>query len=319
MTASLLPQLDLFTDPVRARLLLLLEPREMSVGDLSEVVQLPQPTVSRHLKALNDAGWVTLRADGTSRLYRALSQGQGGALPRLWELVRTEVSASPEAKKDAERARHVLARREARERGFFDGSAGQWDEVRRELFGARAELLPLLGLLDPDAVVGDLGTGTGHLALALAPFVSNVIAVDGSAAMLGVARARLAGVGNVELREGQLEALPIEDGLLDLSVLSLVLTYAASPGDVIAEAARVLKPGGRVLLMDLLEHEQVELQQRFGQRWPGFASSDIEAWMTNAGLAEARVVPLPPEMKARGPLLFAAAARKPQSHVRSKS
>ena len=319
MTTSLLPQLDLFTDPVRARLLLLLDPREMSVGDLSEVVQLPQPTVSRHLKALNEAGWVTLRADGTSRLYRAQSKGQGGALPRLWELVRTEVATSPEARKDAERARHVIVRREARDRGFFDGSAGQWDEVRSELFGARAELLPLLGLLDQDAVIGDLGAGTGHLALAVAPFVSRVIAVDGSEAMLGVARARLAGVENVELREGQLEALPIEEASLDLAVLNLVLTYATSPGEVIAEAARVVKPGGRVLLVDLQEHEQVELQQRFGQRWSGFASSDIEAWITNAGLAGSRVVPLPPEVKARGPLLFAAAARKPQSHVRSTS
>lgn len=306
---ALLPQLDLFADPVRARLLLLLEPREMSVGDLGEVVQLPQPTVSRHLKALGDAGWVTGRADGTSRLYRAHT-GQAGSLPQLWELVRAEVSTSPEVLRDAERARHVLARRVARERGFFDGSAGQWDEVRGELFGARAELLPLLGLLDSRWTVGDLGTGTGHLALAAAPFVRRVIAVDGSAAMLEVARTRLAGKDNVELREGQLESLPIEAATLDLAVLSLVLTYAEEPRDVIREATRVLRPGGRLLLVDMLVHEQAELRQRFGQRWPGFPSRDVAQWMEQAGLEQVRIAPLPPEPQARGPMLFAASAAK---------
>jgi ArsR family transcriptional regulator len=319
MGTSLLPQLDLFADPVRARLLLLLEPREMSVGDLSEVVQLPQPTVSRHLKALNEAGWVTLRADGTSRLYRTHGKGQGGSLSQLWELVRQEIGGTTEARRDAERVRHVVARREARDLGFFNGSAAQWDDVRSELFGGRAELLPLLGLLEPTWVVGDLGTGTGHLALAAAPFVGRVIAVDGSSAMLEVARARLAGVANVELRKGHLEELPLDEASLDLALLSLVLTYAGDPGQVIAEAARVLKPGGRLLLVDLQQHDQVELRQRFGQQWPGFSGAEVKEWIRKAGLRDVRVVSLPPEAQARGPLLFAAAARKDGHTSRSTS
>ncbi len=210
MSTSLLPQLDLFADPVRARLLLLLEPRELSVGDLGEILQLPQPTMSRHLKALADQGWVTSRAEGTSRLYRANTRAQAEALGDLWRLVRAEVEGTAEVRRDQERVRHVLAQRQARE-GFFEGAAGEWDELRTELFAPRFELLGLLGLMDPSWVVGDLGCGTGHFALAASPFVKTVIAVDGSNAMLDVARTRLAERDNVELRQGDLASLPIAD------------------------------------------------------------------------------------------------------------
>jgi ArsR family transcriptional regulator len=313
MATSLLPQLDLFADPIRARLLILLEPRELSVGDLGDILQIPQPTVSRHLKALCESGWLTSRAEGTTRFYRAERPAQP-ASAQLWELVRQDIAATADARRDAERGRHVIARREAGST-FFDGSAGEWDAIRAELFGGRVELLPLLGLLDPDAVVGDLGTGTGQLALTLAPFVARVIAVDGSPAMLDVARARLRGATNVELREGQLESLPIDDASLHLAVLSLVLTYAADPGQVIAEAARTLRPGGRLLLVDLDRHDQVELRQRFGQRWPGFAADDFRSWLSAAGLVSPRVLPLPPAPDARGPLLLAASAVKPGPHA----
>lgn len=307
MTTSLLPQLDLLADPVRARLLILLEPRELSVGDLGEILQASQPTVSRHLKALGEAGWVTSRAEGTTRFYRA--EQQPGPAAQLWELVRDEIAATADARRDAARARHVIARRQATN-AFFEGSAGDWDAIRAELFGGRVELLPLLGLLDSRAVVGDLGAGTGQLAGTIAPFVSRVIAVDASRAMLDVARTRVRDIGNVELREGQLESLPIDDGALDLAILSLVLTYVPEPGDVIAEAARALAPGGRLLLVDLDRHDQVELRQRFGQRWLGFAASEVLGWFAKAGLAGGRVLPLPADPAARGPLLFAASAGK---------
>jgi SAM-dependent methyltransferase len=314
MGTSLLPQLDLFADPVRARLLLLLEPRELSVGDLSEVLQLPQPSMSRHLKALADQGWVTSRAEGTSRLYRSNTRSQAEPLGELWRLVRAEVEESAEVRRDVERVRQVLAQRQARE-GFFEGAAGEWDELRTELFAPRFELLGLLGLMQPDWVVGDLGCGTGHFALAAAPFVRSVIAVDGSQAMLDVAKTRLAGRGNVELRRGDLASLPIADGALDLAVLNLVLPYAADPGLVIREVARVLRPGGRVLVVDLQPHDQVELRQRFGQQWQGFSAEALRDWFDQAHLTAARQAALPAEPHARGPLLFAAVAFKPSSPV----
>ena len=164
--------------------------------------------------------------------------------------------------------------------------------------------------------VGLIGAGrigrlhAGHLAHRVAD--ATLVAVADPVVELAQACAREHGIPVVSSE--------YRDLLASADVQAIVICSSTDThAQIIAEAARVLKPGGRVLLVDLLEHEQVELQQRFGQRWPGFASSDIEAWITKAGLAEARVVPLPPEMKARGPLLFAAAARKPQSHVRSKS
>jgi len=309
MGTSLLPQLDLFADPVRARLLLLLEPRELSVGDLGEITQLPQPTMSRHLKALAEQGWVTSRAEGTSRLYRANTRAQAEPLGDLWRLVRAEVQGTAEVRRDQERVRHVLAQRQARE-GFFEGAAGAWDELRTELFAPRFELLGLLGLLEPTWVVGDLGCGTGHFALAASPFVKAVIGVDGSRAMLDVARTRLAELGNVELRQGDLASLPIADGSLDVAVLNLVLPYASDPGRVILEAARVLRPGGRVLVVDLQPHDQVELRQRFGQQWQGFSTAQMRQWFDQAQLTAVRQVALPAEPHARGPLLFAAVAFK---------
>ena len=314
MTTALLPQLDLLADPVRRRLLLLLEPQELSVGDLAEVLQLPQPTVSRHLKALAEQDWVTGRAEGTSRLYRADAHSRPPALGELWRLVRSAVEASADARRDAERVRHVLARRQARE-GFFAGAASQWDELRIELFGGRVELLPLLGLLDPAWTVGDLGCGTGHLALAAAPFARRVIGVDGTPAMLDMARARLAGVGNVELRAGELEALPIENGELDLAIISLALAYASDPALVLAEAARALRPGRPLLLTDLMPHDQVELRQRYGQRWQGFAEPVLRGWLDAAGFAAVRYVPLPADQQATGPVMFSVTAwKKTQEH-----
>lgn len=306
-SASLLPQLDLFADPVRARLLLLIEPQEMSVGELAEVLQLPQPTVSRHLKALAEAGWVTSRAEGTSRLYRADAAGRSAALSDLWRLVRAEIEDSADARRDVERTRHVLAARRGRG-DFFTDAAQQWDALRAELFGARLELLPLLGLLESGLVVGDLGCGTGLMALAMAPFVQRVVAVDGSQPMLDVAATRLGGIANVELRQGDLAALPVRDGELDVALLSLVLSYATAPAAVLHEAARALQPGGRILLTDLMPHDQVELRQRFGQQWQGFSGDTVRAWLEAAGFTSVRYVPLPAEPTARGPLLFAASA-----------
>ena len=311
MTQSLLPQLDLFADPIRGRLLLLLEPQELSVGELGEVLQAPQPTVSRHLKALAEAGWVSSRSEGTSRLYRADADGRPAALADLWRLVRGEVEATADARRDAERVRHVLATRKGKGADFFQCAATQWDALRAELFGARVELLPLLGLLEPGLVVGDLGCGTGHLAVAMAPFVQRVVAVDGSQAMLDVARARLGDVRNVDLRRGDLESLPIRDNELDIAMLSVVLSYAADPAAVLAEAARALQPGGRLLVADLMPHDQVELRQRFGQRWQGFSSETVRTWLESAGFTSVRYLPLPAEPSARGPLMFAASAVRP--------
>ena len=309
MTATVFDTLSALADATRARLLLALDRHELTVGELCAVTQLPQSTVSRHLRILNDQGWVSSRADGTSRQYRLASPLEATDR-RLWQVVKDQLAAGRQAAQDAERLRSVLARRRTASREFFSTAAGQWDALRTELFGSRAGLAALPALLDEHWIVGDLGCGTGELAASLAPFVARVIGVDASKPMLAAARRRLEDAENVELRAGELEALPIADGELDAAVLFLVLHHVVEPGPALAEVARVLKPGGRVLVVDMLPHEHEEYRQRMGHVWQGFSAEAIGGWMDEAGLTGFRHHALPPDPDAKGPILFAATGRR---------
>ncbi|HEX9165603.1 MAG TPA: metalloregulator ArsR/SmtB family transcription factor [Gemmatimonadales bacterium] len=311
IAAPVLDQLSIVADTLRARTLEVLSRQELTVSELCDVLQLPQSTVSRHLKVLADEGWVSARAEGATHRYRATPEAAGVSAVRLWQLVKPEVAQTPAARQDADRLREVLARRHGRSRQFFASEAGQWDRLRDDLFGRRFELQLLLSLLDPDWVVGDLGCGTGHFAAAIAPFVRQVIAVDESGPMLAAARARLASAANVDLREGELELLPVHEMELDLAVLSLVLPYVPEPARVLAETERALQPGGRLAIVDLQPHDRAEFGHGLGQVWMGFSAQQLTGWLTAAGLRQVRYVPLAPEPSARGPGLFLATARKP--------
>ncbi|HYH80553.1 MAG TPA: metalloregulator ArsR/SmtB family transcription factor [Longimicrobium sp.] len=301
-------RMSALADSTRSRLLLVLERHELTVGELCAVLQLPQSTVSRHLKTLQDEGWATGRADGTSRRYRMSADRLEPAARRLWTLVREQVSTLAAAEQDAQRLVSVLARRSTRSQEFFSTAAGQWDRLREELFGRRADLQGLLALMDPAWTVGDLGCGTGQVSESLAPFVRRVVSVDSSPAMLGAARGRLGGVANVEVRAGELEALPVDDGELDAALLFLVLHYVAEPAEALAEARRVLKPGGVLLVVDMAPHDREEYRQAMGHVWLGFGAEQMAAWMRDAGLGGVRYVPLPADPAAKGPTLFAARA-----------
>ncbi len=306
---TIVARLNALADATRGRLLFVLERHELTVSELCSVLQLPQSTVSRHLKILADEGWVAARADGASNRYQMALQELEPSGRRLWQVVRDELAASSATARDAERVGVVLARRQSRSQEFFSSSAGQWDRLRTELFGQRTELMPLLGLLDSGWTVGDLGCGTGHFAAMVAPFVERVVAVDGSSAMLKAARARLAGRQNVEIRRGELESLPIEERSLDLAVLALVLHYIAVPGEAIREAARTLKPGGRVVILDMLPHDHAEYRQTMGHVWQGFATEQLDGWLADAGLTPGPNRPLPADPAVKGPGLFIATAR----------
>lgn len=304
----ILDRLAALAEPTRARLLTALDRQELSVGELCTVVQLPQSTVSRHLRILGEEGWVVSRPDGSSRRYMSapLDESAGS----VWQVVRDTLLGSAETQHDAERLKAVLAARRTDSRAYFDSAAGEWDSTRVELFGRAVDGSSLLALLEPGWTVGDLGCGTGSTSAALAPWVERVVAVDGSYAMLDAARARVAGAPNVELRAGELESLPLESCSLDVALLLLVLHHVAEPAAVLAEAGRVLRPGGRLMVMDMLPHDRDEYRRTMGHIWLGFGEEELAGLMQNAGFHTPRRRTLPPDPAARGPVLFVAVAEK---------
>lgn len=309
--APILDHLSALSDPTRSRILLLLDRHELTVSELCGILQLPQSTVSRHLKPLADSGWIAARAEGTSRVYSMTREGLDPSARRLWGLVRDQIAASPSAAQDQRRLQAALTRRRVRSQQFFASSAGEWDRLRDEQFGSRFHLCALAALAPGDWVIGDLGCGTGQVTAALAPFVARVLAVDASAAMLQAAKKRLHGIDNVELRRGGLEALPIDDRQLDAATLMLVLHHVAEPACALSEVARVLKPGGRAIVVDMLPHDREHYRQHMGHIWLGFAEEHVRRLFTDAGLDDVRIVALPPEPQAKGPALFVATGRKP--------
>jgi ArsR family transcriptional regulator len=305
---AIFDDLTALADATRSRMLLLLERHELTVGELCAVLQLPQSTVSRHLKTLSDANWVSSRRECTSRYYSLALDGRTTSTRRLWSLLREQVSATPGADQDARRLKGILARRQSQSEAFFESAAGQWDKLREEMFGAASHLQALPALLDDRLVVGDLGCGTGQVASALAPFVARVVAVDRSGEMLQAAKRRLRDARNVEVRRGELEALPIADGELDAATLLLVLHHLPDPAVALAEAARVLRPGGRLLIADMLPHDRDEYRKQMGHVWLGFAEDHMRKLLEAAGFDRIRIVPLPPRANTKGPALFVASA-----------
>jgi ubiquinone/menaquinone biosynthesis C-methylase UbiE/DNA-binding transcriptional ArsR family regulator len=307
---AILDHLSALADTTRSRILLLLDRHELTVSELCGIMQLPQSTVSRHLKALADSGWISARAEGTSNVYVMTREDLDASARRLWALVREQVGPAPAAMHDQRRAQTILAERRTKSQEFFSSSAGQWDRLRDDLFGERFHLAALPAFADSEWTVGDLGCGTGQLTAALASFVGRVIAVDASAAMLQAARKRLQGFENVELRRGDLEALPIDDARLDAATLALVLHHLPEPGRALAEVARVLRPKGRLLIVDMLPHDRESYRQQMGHVWLGFSDEHVRRILDESGFGDVRIVPLSPDPKSKGPALFVATAKR---------
>jgi SAM-dependent methyltransferase len=306
---GLLGALGSLADPTRLRALALLERRELGVLELCAVLRLPQSTVSRHLKVLADEGWLESRREGTAHLYR-LASGLGPAARRLWKVARAETEGWSAAEEDARRLARWLASRRDQADAFFAGAAAEWEKLRAELYGGAFAGEALLALLPGDLVVADLGCGTGDLTCALARHVGRVVAVDRSAAMLKAARRRVGGLENVELHRADLESLPLDDASCDAALLVLALSYVPEPERVLAEAARVLRPGGAVALADLLLHEDEGFRRRMGQACLGFEPGALSESLARAGFRSIRCEPLSPEAGAKGPALFLARATR---------
>lgn len=307
---QILDHMAALADPIRCRMLLPLERHELTVNEICSVLQLPQSTVSRHLKTLADDGWVVSRRDGTSRFYGMVFGDLDGGAQRLWPLIREQVSSTNGAEQDERRLKSVLSRRRTKSEEFFASASGQWDHLRSELFGDTFQLHALLALLDPHLTAGDLGCGTGQISELLAPHVAKVIAVDGSTDMVQAARRRLKGTPHVDVRRGDMEALPIDDAQLDVAIVALVLHHVPEPVRALVEVHRVLGPGGRALVVDMLPHDRQEYQHQMGHVWLGFSEKTLKKYLETAGFEKPVFTPLPAEPDVKGPGLFVATARK---------
>ncbi|MEH6414055.1 ArsR/SmtB family transcription factor [Pseudomonas sp. CGJS7] len=273
-------RLKVFADATRVRLLTLLEREELTVAELSAITRLAQPRVSTHLSKLKEAGLVRDRRAGVSAYYRfdegALDQAQHA----LWQTLSTG-SDDPLLRQDAERVPAVLAMR-ASDQNWADSVAG--DMERHYSPGRTWEALArsALPLLQPGDVL-DIASGDGVLAELLAPHSHRYICLDASTKVVAAASERLRKLKNVEVREGDMHALPFDSETFDLVVLMHALTYAEHPGQAVAEAARVLRPGGRVLLTSLAKHEHRGAVEAFGHVNLGFAEKDLQKFATKAG------------------------------------
>jgi len=305
--------LSALAEPVRLRMLRVLEVEELSVGEVAKVVQLPQSTVSRHLKTLSDVSLVAKRSVGTATLYSLVLDDLPDELRPLWVAIRNQLGGSGEFEDDVRRLKLVLTERRLDSKDYFGRIAGDWHEIRHALFGEGFTAPALLALVDPTWTVADLGCGSGDVSRLLAPHVERVIAVDQSEAMLKAARARLAEVPNVEFMVSDLESLTQAGSWkADAAVLSLVVHHIEDPSAVLKEAARVLRAergGGVLLVIDMLAHDREEYRRTMGHRHLGFTPERITELMTNARLGGVRVHELPTSTDSRGPGLFVASGR----------
>lgn len=279
--ASIVKTLRVLADPYRLRLLLLLEQEELSVAELQDILALGQSTISTHLSQLKQAKLVEDRRTGKNNLYQLKRDRDTHVLKHLLEQAKVEI---PEAKQDREGLELILRRRQDKMRGFFDEMAGRFGRTYlpgRSWEGMAQALLKLM----PPMIIADLGAGEGTFSLLLAQRAKQVIAVDNSDKMIevGTENAQRLGVKNIEYRKGDMEVLPIQDISVDVVFFSQSLHHAIHPERAICEAWRILKPGGRIAILDLLKHRFEEARQLYADQWLGFSEVEAESILEKAG------------------------------------
>lgn len=273
--------LRLLADPTRVRLLLLLDYEELSVAELAAITQLAQPRVSTHLSRLREAGLVSDRRDGVFVYYRIAPKPPSAALDELWGLLRSR-TRDPLVRQDRERVRQVLDQRHG-SRTWADSVAGDMERHYSPGRTWEATARGLVHLLEPGDVL-DIASGDGVLAELLAPRARSVTCLDISERVVEAGRKRLRPFGNVSCRVGDMHDLPVDDAAFDTALLMHALTYTENPAAVFREAARALRPGGKLLAVTLQKHAHAKAVEPFNHLNLGFTREQLEDFARNAGL-----------------------------------
>ncbi len=290
--ASILKSLRLAADPNRLRLLLLLEQEELSVAELQEILAQGQSSISTHLAQLKQAGLVDDRREGKNAYYRLTAPAE------LMDLLRKAAVEVPQAADDQQSLRMTMHKRQDQMRRYFDELAGKFGRQYvpgRSWKGVAEALLKLM----PPLVIADLGAGEGTISQLMAQRAKRVIAIDNSEKMVefGSELARKHGIGNMEYRLGDLEDVPIRSATVDLAFLSQALHHARHPQRAVEEARRILKPGGRIAVLDLNRHHFEEAREMYADVWLGFTELELERYLKGGGFrnVETAVVYREPE------------------------
>jgi DNA-binding transcriptional ArsR family regulator/precorrin-6B methylase 2 len=311
-----LPALRAAADPSRLRLLRLLDREELNVGELAAATAMTQSSVSRHVALLREAGLVEERSEGVRTYLRVASSPPAASAALLAAVLASVRDEGFGHEADLERLDRVRRGREEEREAIFDGLAADWDVLREELLGGRLSALEIASLLVPARMhIVDAGAGTGvslPWLSAVAGPEGRVIAVERSAAMAARAKERAAALANVEVRRGRIEDLPVEDGWADALVLSLTLRQTADPAATLARCVRAVKPGGRIVVADVLAHGDATLVGRLGRGFVGFTEDELVALLRGAGLEGVRIVGAPPAREHNGAARPARARRIPQ-------
>ncbi|MBN1533933.1 MAG: metalloregulator ArsR/SmtB family transcription factor [Spirochaetes bacterium] len=268
-------------DETRLRILNLLLHHELNVNEIVSVMGMGQSRVSRHLKILADSGFLSFRRDGLWAFYRASDSGRAG---QLLQALTPMFSSDAELSRDLESLELMMKEGIERKSRYFDAIATEWDYMKNQILGGLDLALEIVQRIDPCPVAADIGCGTGDLLLQLSRRATRVIGVDNSPKMLEEASRRLADIRDaVELRLGSIEHLPMRDREMDAAVMNMVLHHVNGPAEAVAEAGRVLKNGGLLIIADLDKHTREEMRSVYNHRWLGFDGDEVHQWLGHAG------------------------------------
>jgi ubiquinone/menaquinone biosynthesis C-methylase UbiE/DNA-binding transcriptional ArsR family regulator len=287
--SSVLKSLRALSDATRLRIISLLEKDELSVNELQEITRIGQSRISTHLGLLQDSGLVQSRREGKRTFYK-LNEDAAGSAADFLKLAFQGAQELPEHAGDQINLKRILKRRQQQAQVYFNQVAGRFDRVYgpgRSWQGFGHLLLRIV----PPLVVADLGSGEGLLSELLARRCKKVIAVDNSERIVefGAAKAKKNGLKNLEFRLGDLQNPPIEPESVDLVILSQALHHAENPAAAISSAHRLLRPRGQILILDLLKHGFNKAHESYGDRWLGFAESDLHRWLEDAGFRKIEI------------------------------